>query len=70
LHKHGLQPSPSDANYVLVHDACGLRDHLARRAVLVRDTTTFGWPAGVRIAVPDGAGLARLATAFEEWSNS
>jgi histidinol-phosphate/aromatic aminotransferase/cobyric acid decarboxylase-like protein len=70
LHAQGLRPSPSDANYVLVHEACGLRDHLARRAVLVRDTTSFGWPTGVRIAVPDNVGLERLAAAIEGWSTS
>jgi histidinol-phosphate/aromatic aminotransferase/cobyric acid decarboxylase-like protein len=67
LRVHGLEPSPSDANYVLVRDAPGLRDHLARRAVLVRDTASFGWPGGVRIAVPDDGGLELLARALDGW---
>jgi histidinol-phosphate/aromatic aminotransferase/cobyric acid decarboxylase-like protein len=62
---HGLEPCPSEAPYVLVPRARGVRDHLARRAVLVRDTTSFGRPDGVRIAVPDHAGLERLARALE-----
>jgi histidinol-phosphate/aromatic aminotransferase/cobyric acid decarboxylase-like protein len=63
----GLPPDPSDANYVLVHDASGLREHLARHRVLVRDTATFGLPGGVRIAVPDPAGLDELRRALERW---
>jgi histidinol-phosphate/aromatic aminotransferase/cobyric acid decarboxylase-like protein len=64
LHVHGLTPEPSDANFVLVRDAAGLRDHLARAAVLVRDTSGFGIAGGVRIAVPDARGLERLAHAI------
>jgi histidinol-phosphate/aromatic aminotransferase/cobyric acid decarboxylase-like protein len=64
----GLVPDPSDANYVLVRDAPGLREHLAHRRVLVRDTTTFGLPGGVRIAVPDPTGLDELRRALERWT--
>ena len=53
----GLDPQPSDANWVLV-DAAGLRDRLAARAILVRDCASFGLPGTVRIAVPDDDGLA------------
>jgi histidinol-phosphate/aromatic aminotransferase/cobyric acid decarboxylase-like protein len=60
----GLAPEASDAPWVLVPEAPGLRDRLARRGVLVRDTATFGLPGGVRVAVPDGAGLLRLAAAL------
>jgi histidinol-phosphate/aromatic aminotransferase/cobyric acid decarboxylase-like protein len=60
----GLAPDPSDANFVLVRDARGVRDRLARQAVLVRDTSSFGLPGGVRIAVPDAQGLERLAVAL------
>jgi histidinol-phosphate/aromatic aminotransferase/cobyric acid decarboxylase-like protein len=67
LRAHDLAPDASEANYVLVRDAPGLRDHLARRAVLVRDTASFGWPGGVRVAVPDDAGLTTLARALEGW---
>ena len=60
-----LQADPSDANYVLVRDCGDLRERLARRAILVRDTSSFGFP-GVRIAVPDDDGMRRLATTLEE----
>jgi histidinol-phosphate/aromatic aminotransferase/cobyric acid decarboxylase-like protein len=63
----GLIPDRSDANYVLIRDASGLREHLARHRVLVRDTATFGIPNGVRIAVPDPAGLDELRRALERW---
>jgi histidinol-phosphate/aromatic aminotransferase/cobyric acid decarboxylase-like protein len=66
LARHGLRTDRSDANFVLVRGAAGVRERLARRGVLVRDTTSFGIPGGVRIAVPDDAGLAWLAGALEE----
>jgi histidinol-phosphate/aromatic aminotransferase/cobyric acid decarboxylase-like protein len=65
LCRHELALEPSDANFVLVRNAAGLRDHLARRAVLVRDTSSFGIVDGVRIAVPDASNLQRLADAME-----
>jgi len=55
----GLDPEPSDANFVLVR-APGLRDRLAPHGVLVRDCASFGLPDHARIAVPDDAGLDRL----------
>jgi histidinol-phosphate/aromatic aminotransferase/cobyric acid decarboxylase-like protein len=61
----GVEPDRSDANFVLARSAPGLRTHLARRGVLVRDTASFGIPDGVRIAVPDDAGLDRLAAALQ-----
>jgi histidinol-phosphate/aromatic aminotransferase/cobyric acid decarboxylase-like protein len=64
LRHHGLDPLPSDANWVLVPSAGDLRDRLARRAVLVRDCTSFGLPGTVRIAVPSEAGLGRLEEAL------
>ena len=60
---------PSDANFVLVRvqeGAAEARASLARRGVLVRDCTSFGLPAHVRIAVPDEAGLACLIAAWEK----
>ena len=63
----GLAPLPSDASFVLVPHAPGLREHLARRQVLVRDTASFGMPDGVRVGVPDPAGLERLAAALQGW---
>jgi histidinol-phosphate/aromatic aminotransferase/cobyric acid decarboxylase-like protein len=41
-------------------EAPGLRDHLAPKGVAVRDCTSFGLPAHVRIAVPDDLGRHRL----------
>ena len=63
LRTAGLDPEPSDANYVLVR-APGLRDGLARGGVLVRDCASFGLPGFVRMAVPDADGLSRLSTAL------
>jgi histidinol-phosphate/aromatic aminotransferase/cobyric acid decarboxylase-like protein len=65
LEEHGLRPLPSDAPWLLVPDAAGLREDLARHAVVVRDCTSFGLPDHVRIAVPDDAGLARLSAALD-----
>ncbi len=64
LQGHGFDPAPSDGNYMLVAHAAGLRDRLAHHAILVRDTASFGLPDGVRIAVPNQAGLDRLAAAL------
>lgn len=63
LRTAGFEPEPSDANYLVVRGAAGLRDHLAAQGVLIRDTSSFGF-AGVRLAVPDGTGLERLAHAL------
>jgi len=62
-----LRADPSDAPYVLVRDAPGVRDHLAPHGVLIRDTGSFGIPNGVRVAVPDDAGLERFADALKGW---
>ncbi|HEX3394157.1 MAG TPA: aminotransferase class I/II-fold pyridoxal phosphate-dependent enzyme [Acidimicrobiales bacterium] len=59
----GLDAEPSDAPWLLVR-APGLRARLAPHGVLVRDCTSFGLPDHARIAVPDPAGLARLADAL------
>ena len=64
LRRHGLDPAPSDANFVLVTDAAGVRERLAPRGVVVRDCASFGLPGAVRVAVPDAAGLARLDRAL------
>jgi histidinol-phosphate/aromatic aminotransferase/cobyric acid decarboxylase-like protein len=64
LAAHGLAPLASDANYVLVPGAVGLRDRLATKAILVRDGASFGLADHVRIAVPDPDGLCRLAAAL------
>jgi histidinol-phosphate/aromatic aminotransferase/cobyric acid decarboxylase-like protein len=64
LRGHGLAPEPSDAPWVLVGDAAGLRTSLARRAVVVRDCSSFGLPTHVRISVPDPPGLDRIDRAL------
>lgn len=63
LRSHGLDPEPSDANFVLVA-APGLRTRLAPYGILVRDCASFGLPDHVRIAVPGPAGMERLADAL------
>jgi adenosylcobyric acid synthase len=60
----GLEAEPSDANFVLVREAAGLRDRLAREGIVVRDCTSFGLPGAVRIAVPGSEGLERLERAL------
>jgi histidinol-phosphate/aromatic aminotransferase/cobyric acid decarboxylase-like protein len=60
----GLRPRRSDANWLLVDGAEGVRERLAGQGVLVRDTASFGLPGCARVAVPDVAGLERLATAL------
>lgn len=64
LAARGWQVDAADAPWVLVRDAAGLRDHLARRAIVVRDCASFGLPGTVRIAIPDAAGLEALAYAM------
>jgi histidinol-phosphate/aromatic aminotransferase/cobyric acid decarboxylase-like protein len=63
LSAHGLEPLPSDANWVVV-EAPGLRARLAPHGVVVRDCSSFGLPSMVRIAVPGSDGLARLDEAL------
>src|SRR5436190_442861 len=65
LHAHGLQPRPSDAPFVLVDRAAGLRGRLAPLGIVVRDCVSFGLPDCARIAVPDPDGLERLNRALE-----
>lgn len=64
LTQHGYVPLPSDSPWVLVPAARGMRDRLAHRGVVVRDCASFGLHDHVRIAVPDGDGLARLEEAL------
>ncbi len=49
--------------WVLV-ESPDLREHLAARAIAVRDCASFGLTGVVRIAVPGRAGLARLEAAL------
>ena len=54
----------ADAPWVLVQ-APGLRESLAPHGVLVRDCTSLGLAGTTRMAVPDAAGLERLAAALD-----
>ncbi len=65
LAAHGLHAEPGTANYLWIPCACGLRAHLLRHRILVRDGTSFGSPDAVRIAVPPPTGLERLAEALD-----
>jgi histidinol-phosphate/aromatic aminotransferase/cobyric acid decarboxylase-like protein len=64
LTAHGLAVEPSEAPWVLVRDTPGLRSRLAPHGVVVRDCTSFGLPDAARVAVPDAAGLERLAASL------
>ncbi len=65
LRDHNFDCAPSDANYVWIPLAHGLRDRLAAHAILVRDGTSFGYRDAVRVAVCNDADLARLASALD-----
>ncbi|MHB8438413.1 MAG: aminotransferase class I/II-fold pyridoxal phosphate-dependent enzyme [Acidimicrobiales bacterium] len=65
LGAHGLDPGPSDANYVLCRRASGLRERLARFGIVVRDCASFGLVDHARVAVPDWDGIERLGAALE-----
>ena len=69
LRGHGLEPRPSDANWVLV-EAPGLRARLAPHGIVVRDCTSFGLPGMARIAVPEPGGIARLDEALSSIDGS
>jgi len=64
----GIAVSPARANFVLaqVRDAPALRAALLRRGIEVRDCTSFGLPAWVRIATPPAAELPRVLDALGE----
>ncbi|MET0727840.1 MAG: aminotransferase class I/II-fold pyridoxal phosphate-dependent enzyme [Acidimicrobiales bacterium] len=64
LTEHGFTVAAGDAPWVLVV-APGLRERLAPLAVVVRDCASFGLDGWVRIAVPDDAGMRRLADALD-----
>ncbi|HWE56308.1 MAG TPA: aminotransferase class I/II-fold pyridoxal phosphate-dependent enzyme [Acidimicrobiales bacterium] len=63
LERAGFPVRSADAPWVLV-DSAGLRDHLAARAICIRDCASFGWPGTVRIAVPGPDGLGRIEEAL------
>lgn len=66
LRAHGLSPLTSDAPWVLVPGAEGLRAALAPHGVVVRDCTSFGLAGHIRLAVSDEAGLERLNLALDQ----
>lgn len=64
LAAHGRRAVAHDAPWVLVPQAAGLRDALARQGVVVRDCTSFGMADTVRLAVPGDKALTRLDDAL------
>lgn len=66
----GLQPVPSATHFFLVPvapmRAAEFRQSLLRRGILVRDCTSFGLPAHVRIATRREADNARLLAAVRD----
>jgi histidinol-phosphate/aromatic aminotransferase/cobyric acid decarboxylase-like protein len=66
LATHGVRTEPSAANYVWAPDAGALRERLLPHGVLIRDGAGFGCPGAARIAVPDAAGLERLAAVLAD----
>ena len=64
LRRHGLEPDPSDAPWLLVPHTSGLREALARQGVVVRECSSFGMCNYSRIAVPGEAGIERLDLAL------
>jgi threonine-phosphate decarboxylase len=63
LSSAGACPQPSDANYVLAR-APGLARRLAARGIAVRDCTSFGLPAHVRVAAPRPEELGEVVAAI------
>ena len=60
LDSHGLDPRPSDANWLLFSGPADLRESLAAEGILVRDCTGFGLAGIYRMAVPDPRELERI----------
>jgi 5,6-dimethylbenzimidazole synthase len=67
LRARGDEPLESDTGFFLlpVDDSAATRDQLLLAGVLVRDTTAFGLPGHVRIAVTDRTGSERLLDALD-----
>jgi histidinol-phosphate/aromatic aminotransferase/cobyric acid decarboxylase-like protein len=63
----GYRCLPSVASFWLVEvgDASGLRQRLLRQGILVRDCTSFGLPAHIRLAARPTPECARLIAALE-----
>jgi histidinol-phosphate/aromatic aminotransferase/cobyric acid decarboxylase-like protein len=64
LRARGFDVESADAPWVLVRRA-GLREQLARHAVLVRDCASFGWPDVFRLATPRPDQLDRVLHALD-----
>lgn len=64
LRRHGFEPDPSDAPWLLVPHTAGLREALARQGVVVRECSSFGMCNYSRIAIPGEAGIERLDSAL------
>lgn len=64
LAAHGVTSLPGAANYLWIRDAAGLRSHLLKHRILIRDGSSFGRVGAARIAVPTPTGLERLALAL------
>ncbi len=62
----GLEALPSSANYVLVPRAPGVRERLWRPPSRCGTPHRSGSPNGIRVAVPDAAGLDRLVSALRD----
>lgn len=65
LLEYGYKPNDSVANYLYVAESHDLFRLLLRSKILVRITSSFGLPGGVRIAVPNDRGLERVRSALE-----
>lgn len=68
LKRLGLSPLPSQTNFFLVKvdDAARFRQALLRKGILVRDCTSFGLPAYIRVAPRTMAECQRLLAAMKE----
>ncbi len=61
----GFAVREASANWILVDDAAAVRLPLARQGILVRDCASFGLLETIRVAVPDGSGIERVAEALD-----
>jgi len=68
LSELGFTVPPSSVNFLLVEvgDGAGWRDRLMRRGLFVRDCTSFGLDAYIRIGVRPFADCQRLVSAIEQ----
>jgi L-threonine-O-3-phosphate decarboxylase len=68
LRQIGLRVQPSSANFLLVQagDASAIRARLLERGMIVRDCTSFGLPAYIRIGIRKSADCRRLVAGLKE----